>query len=208
MSLQNAFGFDFREAGPPDAARTIVALHGSGADETQLLPLAYLIDPAARIVAPRGRIDQNGERRWYRKITPTSFDQRDIRAEARAFAACLDGMLSAGRLRAESTVFLGYSNGGNLLHSTMLLHPGRVRRAMLLRCMPVLRKTPRTGLAGLDLLIVGGRPDETYGPFGEPLCRLLRRAGARIAFHTVDAGHEVGEQDAETARRWLAALSG
>lgn len=200
---QNAFGFEFREIGPPDAARTIVALHGSGADEMQLLPLARDIDPTARVIALRGHIDQNGERRWFRKISPTNFDQTSIQVEANAFAAFVDGMTAAGRLRPGNTLFLGYSNGGNLLHSTMFLQPGHIRRVILLRCMPVLIDPPTTDLTGVDVLLVGGTRDETYGPHAAPLCGLLRGHGASVGFHIVDAGHEVGDPDADLARRWL-----
>lgn len=202
--MQTAFGFAYRRAGPADAERALVVLHGSGADEGQVLPLAARIDPAAAIVAVRGRIDQNGERRWFRKYTPTTFDQRSIRAEARAFAAFVDGLGRADALNLGRTVFVGYSNGGNLLHSTMLLHPGRITRAILMRCMPVLRRPPKADLAGCRVLLVGGESDLTYGAYSPQLADLLRGAGATVEPSTVACGHEIGDRDVALARRWLA----
>lgn len=196
-------GFFYRRIGDAACGRTIVALHGSGADEATMLPLVQVIDPTAQIIVPRGRIDQNGERRWFRKLTPTKFERKSIRTEAQAFAGFLDGLQADGVFDLRSCLFLGYSNGGNLLHSAMLLHPGRVRDAILLRCMPVLGRPPMTPLAGSNVLIVGGSEDQTYGPFAGKLAHLLSTRGATVCSRTVNGGHMFGEQDVETARRWL-----
>lgn len=200
--VQSLSGFDFRETGPA-SSRLIVALHGSGADETTMLPLAAAIDPAARIISLRGRIDQNGERRWFRKITPTEFEQASILSEAEALAAFLRALGAD-----PSTLFLGYSNGGNLVHAAAMLHPGAIRQAALLRCMPVLHPAPHVDLAGSRFLVLRGRDDTTYGPFGAPLVRLLRSSGAQAALRTAPAGHLFGPWDAATVRRWQAAATG
>ncbi|WP_315920175.1 alpha/beta hydrolase [Mesorhizobium sp. SP-1A] len=191
-----------RVAKGADDAPTIVALHGSGADEMSMLPLAQAIMPNAGVIAPRGRIDQNGERRWFRKVTPTRFVQSSIRSEAAAFAGFLRDLSRDGILDLRSTVFLGYSNGGNLVHALMLLHPGLVRRAILLRCMPVLFWPPRPDLSGAEALIVAGEDDQTYGRFTPKLARLLERRGAAVAVCSVPAGHMFGEDDIELARKW------
>ncbi len=199
-------GFLYRRAGPQSSQNLIVALHGSGADEETMLPLARAISPNARIVVPRGRIDQNGERRWFRKLTPTSFGQDSIRAEAEAFARFLDGLAKRERLDPASTLFVGYSNGGNLVHSTMLMHPGGIRRAALLRCMPVLSPAPQTDLSGSQVIVLGGDVDHTYGPHSARLVALLRRRGAAVRSRTVKAGHNFGDEDAVEIRAWFEAI--
>ena len=153
------------------APLSIIALHGSGADETTVIPLARAVDPDATIIAPRGRIDQNGERRWFRKLTPTSFDQQSIREEALAFAGFLDGLRRESVIGSVAqTLVIGYSNGGNLAHSVMLLHPGRIAKLALLRCMPVLKRAPMTELTGASVLVRGWR-------VGRNLRSLCREAG-------------------------------
>jgi phospholipase/carboxylesterase len=196
-------GFVCRIVGNPGGSRTIVALHGSGADATTMLPLARAIDPGAAIVAPQGRIDQDGERRWFRKHTPTRFDQAGIRTEAAAFAAFVRELAAARRMDLARTVFVGYSNGGNLLHAMMVLHPNLVRTAILLRCMPVLDRAPTSDLAECEILCIRGAIDETYRPFGAALAAQLRRRGASVSLRTVAAGHMLGDEDATIARRWL-----
>jgi phospholipase/carboxylesterase len=196
-------GFVCRIVDKPRGSRTVVALHGSGADETTMLPLARAIDADAGIVAPQGRIDQNGERRWFLKHTPTSFDQASIHTEAAAFAVFVRTLAASRRMDPARTVFVGYSNGGNLLHASMMLHPNLVRTAILLRCMPVLDRAPMSDLSECGILCVRGAADETYRPFGASLAAQLRRRGASVSLRTVAAGHMLGDEDIMIARRWL-----
>ncbi|MGD9919993.1 MAG: alpha/beta hydrolase [Pseudorhodoplanes sp.] len=184
-------------------SRTIVALHGSGADETTLLPFARAVDPDAGIVAPRGRIDQNGERRWFLKHSPICFDQASIRTEAAAFAVFVRKLADFETVDPGRTVFIGYSNGGNLVHATMMLHADVVRTAILLRCMPVLARAQMSDLSECEVLCVRGGADETYRSFAAPLAAQLRRRGASVALRTVTADHMLGDEDVAVARRWL-----
>lgn len=197
-------GFFFAECEPAaPGTLTIVALHGSGADEQTMIPLARGVAPEARIVSVRGRIDQAGERRWFLKNSPVSFDQDSICREAAAFARFLPTIAPDP----DRTVFIGYSNGGNLLSATALLHPGLIRQAVLLRCMPVLHHAPATRLDGTRFLVIRGRDDATYGPYSVPLVRMLRYRGARTSLATVAGGHLFAEQDAALIRRWLRPLA-
>lgn len=191
---------------PPE--RTIVALHGSATDETAILPLARTLDPAARIVAPRGRIMQNGERRWYRKKSPISFDQPSVRLEAEAFAGFLDGLHRDRVIDADRTLFLGYSNGANLLAATMLLHPGKIPQAVLMRAMPVLENAPKADLTAARVLVLSGAADQTYGSYGAMLADLLKRNGAVVVRDMLGSGHEFGDADIAYARQWLDSVEG
>jgi phospholipase/carboxylesterase len=104
------------------------------------------------------------------------------------------------------TVFLGYSNGANLVTSVMLLHPGIISRAVLLRAMPVLDNVPDTDLSATRILSISGVADVTYAPFAPALSALLRRHGAEVEDRVAPAGHEFGEDDAALARDWLTRL--
>lgn len=193
-----------RPAGP--ASLTLVLLHGSGADEESLVPLARQIAPDALLIAVRGRIVQDGGPRWFARVTPTRFDQESIHAEAAAFADFIRAAAEALRFDLSRTVFLGYSNGANLVTSVMLLHPGIVTRAVLLRAMPVLDRVPATDLSATRVLSISGAADATYAPFAPALVALLRRHGAEVEDRIVRAGHEFGADDAALARDWLTRL--
>ncbi|MDX8540201.1 alpha/beta hydrolase [Mesorhizobium abyssinicae] len=179
-------------------------LHGSGVDETTLVPFARQIAPRAALVAARGRIPQEDGFRWFERITPTSFEQASIRTETDTFATFVAEATKRHGLDLSRATFLGYSNGANLVSSLMLLHPGLVRRAALLRPMPVLDETPPTNLGGTKVLMIAGASDLTYGPFAPALVTLLSQRGATVDARIVASGHEIGDPDAAIVRQWLA----
>ena len=206
-ALLGDLAFPYRVYRPHDAdGEVLVLLHGSGVDETTLVPLAAAIAPRAVLVTVRGRIAQDGGMRWFTRITPTRFDQASIRSETDAFAAFVIDAARANRLDLARTIFLGYSNGANLISSLMLLHPGLVKRAVLLRAMPVLDDVPPADLSKAEVLVIAGAADATYASFAPSLVALLRGHGAKVEARAVSAGHEFGDDDAITVRQWLEAL--
>jgi phospholipase/carboxylesterase len=203
-TLRRGLSFAYRVYRPQDADDdALVLLHGSGVDETTLVPLAVEIAPRAIVIAVRGRIVGDGGMRWFTKITPTQFDQQSIRREADAFAAFIVEAIGANSLDLARTTFLGYSNGANLVSSVMLLHPGLIERAVLLRAMPVLDDVPPTDLSKARVLVIAGAADVTYAPFAPALEALLRQHGAEVETRTVTSGHEFGAEDASIVRDWL-----
>lgn len=187
-----------------DRRDALVLLHGSGVDERTMGPLAADIAPNLLRIAVRGRIPQEGGWRWFARITPVSFEQKSIAEETAAFAEFLRDLARIRALDLATTVFIGYSNGANLISSLMLLQPGLVRRAALLRAMPVLDRPPPTGLSETRVLVITGERDATYAPFAPALATMLRDRGAEVEARTIDAGHEFGAADAAIIREWLA----
>jgi len=206
--LHHDLRFPYRLILPANASgECLFVLHGSGVDETTLVPLAKQIAPRAALVAARGRIRQEDGFRWFERITPTSFEQSSIRAETAAFALFATEAARRHGLDFARATFLGYSNGANLVSTLMLLHPGLVRQAALLRAMPVLDGVPATDLTGKRVLIIAGAADQTYGPFAPALVTLLSQRGAQVDARIVASGHEFGDADAAIARQWLAAAA-
>ena len=188
----------------PATGETFVLLHGSGGDETTMMDLASRIDPHAVLMGIRGRLVQDGVTRWYRRLTPTRFDQHDIRSEAEAFASFLRDAVEAKKLDLANTTFIGYSNGANLLAAMALLHPGLVERAVLLRPMSVLESIPDVDLSGTRFLTVAGAADSIYAPFAPALEAMLRKHGGRVEARTIKSGHDLGNDDVAVVSEWLA----
>jgi len=185
----------------PDGT-TIVLLHGTGGNETDLMPLARRIAPRATLLGIRGRSTEEGILRWFRRLTPTSFDQADIRFEAEALVAFIAQAVTVYGLAADRLVFLGYSNGANLLASLMLLHPGPVARAILLRPVMVLDDAPQADLRRSRVLMLSGRNDP-YRPLAPALEQAFRNGGAEIDARIIEAGHELAEADQDAITAWL-----
>ncbi|MBZ9656417.1 VOC family protein [Phyllobacterium lublinensis] len=185
----------------PDG-QTLVLLHGTEGNEASLMPLAAKAAPNATLMGLRGRSNEEGSSRWFRRFGPLSFDQKDIRGEAEALAGLIEGAIENYGLDLRKTTFLGYSNGANLLAAMMQLHPGLVRNAILLRATKVLEEAPETDLSGTKILAVKGDHD-LFGAHSPALQEELRLAGAELTVVSVVAGHETGDHDIDAIREWL-----
>jgi len=187
----------------PDGS-VIVHLHGTGGNEADLMPFARRLNPRATLLGVRGRSTEEGISRWFRRFDAVTYDQDDIRAEARAFAGFIDGALRGYGFDPARLTFLGYSNGANLLGAVMLLHAGLVRRAILLRGIAVLEQPPRARSSGTEVLLISGAQDP-LAHLAPALEATLRGAGAAPDVRRLPAGHELTQADLDTAREWLVA---
>src|SRR6185312_12890293 len=109
----------------------LLLLHGSGGDENDLIPVASALAPGAALLSPRGQVLQHGARRFFGYPGPDGFDQNEIADRAGELAEWL------GRMKKQYELGLiyafGYSNGANIAAALMLLYPGAVAGACLLR---------------------------------------------------------------------------
>jgi phospholipase/carboxylesterase len=181
---------------------TIVLLHGTGGNEADLMPIAHRSAPGAALLGVRGRSNEDGSNRWFRRLGPLEYDQADIRREADAFAAFVEGAIGGYGIDVDALTFVGYSNGANFLAAFMQFHPGIARRAVLLRSLQVLESPPKAELAGAKVLMINGRDD----PFarGTPaLQQALQSGGAEVLPRNLAAGHELTGADSTEMARWL-----
>ncbi len=187
----------------PDGS-TIVLLHGTGGNETDLMPLAARLNPRATLLGVRGRSTEEGINRWFRRFDAVTYDQADIAGESEAFAGFVEGAIKGYGLDRNRLVFLGYSNGANLLGAIMQQHPGVVTRAILLRGVQVLEEPPQPQLAGTHVLMLNGARDP-FSRMAPALENVLSKGGADLDARTLDAGHELSPTDLSAGRDWLAA---
>lgn len=185
----------------PDGA-TLVLLHGAGGNEADLMPMARRAAPQATLLGVRGRANEEGSNRWFRRIDATTFDQADIRGEAEAFAAFVDGAVTGYGLDPGTLVFVGYSNGANFLAAVMHFHPAIVRRAILMRAIQPLETPPPADLSHTRVLMLDGR-DDTYAPATATLAHDLTARGAAVDATTLAADHELSAADVSEAAQWL-----
>ncbi|MDT1063098.1 VOC family protein [Paracoccus sp. CPCC 101403] len=189
----------------PDGS-TIVLLHGTGGNETDLMPLAHRLAPNATLLGVRGRSTEEGINRWFRRFDAVTYDQEDIRAEAEAFVAFIEDAVRSYGLDPARMTYLGYSNGANLIGAILQLHPQAIRSAILLRAVQALENPPEPAegaLAGHGVLMLNGARD-MFGRMAPALEQALRRGGAELDSRTLAAGHELSPDDLTQAGAWLA----
>ncbi|MFN3832651.1 MAG: VOC family protein [Allorhizobium sp.] len=181
----------------PDGS-ALILLHGTGGNEASLLPFGRKIAPSASLIGLRGRSTEEGVARFFRRFGVRDFDQKDIASEAEALAAFVEQATTAYGLDATRLRFAGYSNGANMLAAAMMLHPGLVREALLLRPVPVLGHPPEAELRGTRIRIIAGAHDAAVGETSVLAEQLVSR-GAAVELVTVAADHVLSDVDVTAA---------
>jgi predicted esterase/catechol 2,3-dioxygenase-like lactoylglutathione lyase family enzyme len=194
------------EPGHPEAkpVNTIVAMHGTGGNEHDLIPVVRQISPSAPIISPRGAVLENGMPRFFRRSAEGVFDESDVRRNAHG----LSDFLAEASLRYGQTdnhfIALGYSNGANMAAAIMLLRPDVFSAAILFRPMMPLEVDRLPDLTCKSIFIATGRFDRVIPPSGSRrLIRALKKAGASVEWMETAAGHEITPADIEAARAWM-----
>jgi phospholipase/carboxylesterase len=190
------------EPGKEGAAPPLLLLHGTGGDENDLLQLGAMVSPGSALLSPRGRVLENGMPRFFRRLAEGVFDEDDVRR--RAFE--LGDFVEDARRRhgIDRPIALGYSNGANIAAALMLLLPGTLQGAALLRAMVPLSHPPHPDLSRVPVLIASGKADPIVpAPNAAKLAAMLRDAGADVSHEVLPAGHQLSQADLVLMHDWL-----
>jgi len=184
----------------------LLLLHGTGGNEDDLLPLGDRLLPGAALLSPRGQVLERGMPRFFRRIAEGVFDLDDLRRRTGELAEFV------GAARAEyglaPPVAVGLSNGANIAAALLLLRPGTLGGALLLRPMVPLVPDPLPTLDGVPVQINAGVADPIVTPEqSEALGALLRRAGASVSLDWVKVGHSLSPADLEIGAHFLLRIS-
>jgi predicted esterase len=186
------------------SAPTILALHGTGGDENDLVPLARMLSADSAILSPRGQVLENGKPRFFRRIAEGVFDQEDLRVRTQDLAAFVADAAKHYAFDPARVVALGYSNGANIAASLLLSNPGALAGAVLLRPMVPFEPATLPALKGKRVLISAGRQDPMVPqPLTERLGALLAQGGADVILSWYDTGHALLPREMEQAARWF-----
>jgi len=198
-------GFDYRFVPARGSARApLLLLHGTGGDESDLLPLGEALAPGAAQLSPRGKVLENGMPRFFRRFAEGVFDERDVEARARELADFVEAARDVHRLGEIRPVAVGYSNGANIAAALLLLRPETLSGAILFRAMVPLEPATPADLHGVRVFLGAGKRDPIASPEQTGrLGALLGRAGADVSIHWADAGHGLTPGDVDAAKRWL-----
>ncbi|WP_158805403.1 MULTISPECIES: alpha/beta hydrolase [unclassified Acidisoma] len=180
----------------------LLLLHGTGGDETDLLGLGERISPGAALLSPRGQVLEGGMPRFFRRLAEGVFDEADVRRRAADLATFVVEARDAYGVSAP--VGIGFSNGANIAAAVLLLHPGVLAGAALLRAMVPLAEAPPAKLAGTPVLILSGARDPVVpAENAARLAAIYAEAGAEVRHETLPAGHGLTQDDISRVKIWL-----
>lgn len=191
-------------AAPVADAPTLLLLHGTGGNEHDLIELGRSLAPGFNLLSPRGKILENGMPRFFRRLAEGVFDEDDLIHRTQELAGFIDEAAAQYGFAADRVTALGYSNGANIAASLLLLRPGVLYGAVLLRAMvPLVPPTP-PNLRGTRVFLASGVADPIL-PLenARRLRTMLSEAGAAVDFHEIPAGHQLTAGELDAAREWL-----
>jgi phospholipase/carboxylesterase len=193
--------------GEDESGPTLLMLHGTGGNEEDLVGLGETLAPGAAILSPRGKVSEYGAPRFFRRLAEGVFDHDDLLFRTHELAEFAEAASVEYGFERSKLIAVGYSNGANVAASTILLHPGLLRAAVLFRVMVPFEPDVTPDLSGMPILMAAGRMDRMIPPDNtQRLADILLEAGADVDLRWRNVGHPLTYDDVREAKQWLASL--
>ena len=193
--------------GDEESSPTLLLLHGTGGNEEDLIPLGQELLPGAAILSPRGKVSEYGAPRFFRRLAEGVFDHEDLLFRTHELAGFVEAAAEEYGFDPSKVVAVGYSNGANVAASTILLHPGLLRAAVLFRAMVPFEPEVTPDLSGMPVFMAAGRMDRMIAADNtQRLADLLTEAGAEVDLRWRNVGHPLTYEEVGEAEEWLAGI--
>ena len=192
--------------GQDEARRPLLLLHGTGGNEEDLIDLGQTVSPGSALLSPRGKVNENGMPRFFRRLAEGVFDEEDVKFRANELADFVaESRLAYGL---DTPIAFGFSNGANIASALLLLRPEALAGAVLLRAMVPLQKMPSPDLSSKRILMLSGAMDPIVpADNAARLAALLGASGAEVEQKVLPAGHGLSQADVNLARDWIGRLA-
>jgi phospholipase/carboxylesterase len=206
--LRSDLGFTHRFVpGEDESSPTVLLLHGTGGNEEDLVPLGETIAPGAALLSPRGKVSEYGAPRFFRRLAEGVFDHEDLLFRTHELAEFVEAASEKYGFDRSKLAAVGYSNGANVAASTILLHPGLLRAAVLFKAMVPFEPDLTPDLSGMPVFLAAGRMDRMIPPDKtQRLADILLEAGADVDLRWHDTGHPLTYDEVGQAKEWLASI--
>lgn len=203
MTAGELEGFHYRfERG--GSANTLLLLHGTGANEDDLIPLGRSLSPDANLISPRGQVLEGGMPRFFRRFAEGVLDVDDLKTRTDSLVSFVRVAAEEYDLDVNKLTAVGFSNGANIAASVLLKHPRFLPAAILLRPMVPYVPEGSVDLSGVAVFIGAGRADPMVEESAtEQLAQILRGAGADVELSWSPGGHSLEPEEVVRARAWL-----
>jgi phospholipase/carboxylesterase len=193
----------------PGLSRTLILLHGYGADERDLLPIAHALDPRLRAVSLQGPVALGGPMRaWFNLGQDArgriSFDPEAARAAVRSATEAVEEVAATSA----RPLLLGFSQGAGVALGVALLKPellaGVLSLSGVARALEDRDHAPAETLRGFPVFAAHGLHDPLLPiELGRDLRRTLEALGLQVEWHEYPMEHMVIPEEIEDARTWL-----
>ena len=177
-----------------ESSRTLLLLHGTGADEHDLIGLGKLLDPTANLLSPRGLVVHQGMARHFLRHDSGEFDEDGIRANSDDLAAFVADAAREYGFDSSKVWGAGFSNGATALNALMLQHPELLQGIF---AFGTTRSFKGGDFSNVDLtgkhVFIGNGAQDDYSPADEvaELVGLYQQLGAQVKLRVHPGGHTI-----------------
>lgn len=191
------------QKGKDETRPTLLLLHGTGGTESDLLPLAKMIDEDASVLSVRGNILENGMPRFFRRLAEGIFDIEDLIFRTHELNDFLDKASQKYQFDRNNIIAIGYSNGANIAASLLFHIQHSLRDAILHHPMVPRRGITLPDLTNKNIFISAGTNDPICpAEESKELYSLLDKANAKVHLHWENYGHQLTRTEVESAQTW------
>jgi phospholipase/carboxylesterase len=181
------------------ARRTLLLLHGSGADEFDLLPLAKKLDPKANVLSPRGQVIQDGMARFFEYNEDLTAKEDSLLDGVNSLSEFIRNASRHYGFDLGSLVAVGFSNGAHTAGGLLTVHPDLVAGIIAFgttRAFEHLAFSP--DLSGKFVYVANGEQD-FYSPTKktELMIEEFRGFGAEVSLLLHPGGHQISPEHLE-----------
>ncbi|MFB6304388.1 MAG: alpha/beta hydrolase [Haloferacaceae archaeon] len=185
-------------------APAVFVLHGRGADEEDLLPIARQLPGDRAVVSLRAPDRLQGGYTWYELdlsgggLHQSQPDADDFRRSLDLVVDAVDAAVEAYGLDPDRIGLLGFSQGAITSLSLLLEAPARYEWVVALHGYLAASHADRDpdGIAGKPVFVGAGTADRVIpASRAATAAERLRELGADVTHETYDVGHGVGREE-------------
>jgi phospholipase/carboxylesterase len=188
---------------------TIVAVHGRGADENDLVSLVLSLErPDAILISPRAPFPfPSGGFTWYDIMEEGVPNPEAFGVSLNLFRRFIDEIKAGYPVNPDRVTLLGFSQGTVMAYATALSNPTSFGAVAALSGYIPLRSGltfDLSNLVGRPFFISHGTYDEIIPvKFGHEASEFLKNAGAQVTYREYLMGHQVSEEAMRDLASWL-----
>lgn len=191
------------KAGEP----VIVLLHGTGADENNLIPVSDALAPDATVLSIRGNVSENGMNRYFKRHGEGHYDVEDLNKRGKKLYDFIEQKAEEYNFALEDVILFGFSNGSNIGINMLLLEKAKFNKAMLFAPMYPVEIEAGPDLSDAKILLSMGENDPIVPKEeSDRVIEIFKSRGAKVDQVWVNS-HEINEKNLIAAKQWLNKLS-
>lgn len=167
------------------------------------MPLGKYINSDASLLSFRGRVNESGNNRFFKRISPGVYDLESFKLETKALKEAIIKYTKEYNIKLEDCTIVGFSNGANIAQGLIKDYPELIKNYILLSPDYINPNDSFSGLKDLNIFISTSKDDPMINyEMIINLIKDLRKHGANLKL-TKTYGHQIIKEVIDEAIIWF-----